>query len=77
MTIEKGTIRISATDILFTSPWSATNRFGGLYVDGRGSWESRLIKFNFTYNFGNTKMKTAGKRDTGAEDEAKRLSKGK
>jgi iron complex outermembrane receptor protein len=73
---EKGTIRISATDILFTSPWVGINRFGGLYMDARGSWESRLIKLNFTYNFGNTQMKANRSRDTGAEDEAKRLKKG-
>ncbi len=72
---EKGTIRISATDILFTSPWVGVNRFGGLYMDARGSWESRLIKFNFTYNFGNTQMKANRSRDTGSEDEAKRLQK--
>jgi outer membrane receptor protein involved in Fe transport len=72
---EKGTIRISATDVLFTSPWAALNRFGGLYMDVRGSWESRLIKFNFTYNFGNTQMKANRSRDTGSEDEAKRLQK--
>ncbi len=73
---EKGTIRVSATDILFTSPWVGINRFGGLYMDARGSWESRLIKVNFTYNFGNTQMKAARSRSTGAEDEAKRLKKG-
>jgi iron complex outermembrane recepter protein len=73
---EKGTIRISATDILFTSPWVGINRFGSLYMDARGSWESRLIKFNFTYNFGNTQMKANRKRSTGDEDEAKRLRKG-
>lgn len=72
---EKGTIRISATDVLFTSPWVGINRFGGLYMDARGSWESRLIKFNFTYNFGNTQMKANRSRDTGSEDEAKRLQK--
>lgn len=73
---EKGTIRVSATDILFTSPWVGINRFGGLYMDARGSWESRLIKFNFTYNFGNTQMKANRKRSTGDEEEAKRLRKG-
>ena len=72
---EKGTIRISATDVLFTSPWRGINRFGNLYMDANGSWESRLIKFNFTYNFGNTQMKANRSRDTGSEDEAKRLQK--
>jgi outer membrane receptor protein involved in Fe transport len=73
---EKGTLRLSVTDILYTNPWAGTNRFGGLYMDIRGNWESRQIKLNFTYNFGNTQMKAMQKRSTGSEDEANRLKKG-
>jgi hypothetical protein len=45
-------------------------------MEASGRWESRQLKFNFTYNFGNTQMKAVERRNTGAEDEAKRLKKG-
>jgi hypothetical protein len=70
---KKGTLKLSVTDIFRTNPWKATSNFGGLYINGQGSWESRTIRLNFTYRFGNTQVKAARQRQTGLESEAKRI----
>ena len=67
------TIRVSMSDILFTSPWEADMRFGDLYIDGTGGWESRQVRVNVSYGFGNQNVKKARDRKTGAENEKSRL----
>lgn len=56
---KKTTIKISATDIFHTSPWTATSDFGGLYIKGSGSWESQTVRMSFTYRFGSNQVKAA------------------
>jgi hypothetical protein len=63
------------SDVLYTMQWSGTLEYGGLYMRGRGGWESRQFKANLTYLFGNTAVK-ARKRSTGLEDEKNRASGG-
>ena len=70
---KKASIKISATDIFRTNPWSATSDFGGLYIRGKGSWESQTVRLNFTYRFGSNQVKAARQRQTGLESEAKRI----
>ena len=70
---KKATIKISATDIFHTSPWTATSDFGGLYIKGSGSWESQTVRMSFTYRFGSNLVKAARDRKTGLESEAKRI----
>ncbi len=67
------TVRVSMSDILFTSPWEADMRFGDLYIDGTGGWESRQVRVNISYAFGNQNVKKARNRKTGSEDEKSRL----
>ena len=71
---EKLTVRLAFNDILFTSPWVADMQFGGLYIEGTGGWESRNVRLNLSYNFGNSQVKGARKRKTGLEDESKRVA---
>lgn len=66
-------IRVSMSDILFTSPWEADMRFGDLYIAGTGGWESRQVRVNLSYTFGNQNVKKARNRKTGSEDEKSRL----
>jgi hypothetical protein len=40
----------------------------------RSWYESRTVRVNFTYNFGNNKIKTSGNRRTGTEDEKNRVN---
>ncbi len=70
---KKATLKISATDIFHTSPWYANSNFGGLYINGHGSWESQTIRVNFTYRFGSNQIKSARQRETGLESESKRI----
>lgn len=70
---DKLTARLGFNDILFTSPWQGTTRFGELFIDGNGGSDSRQIRFNLTYNFGSDEVKKARKRQTGIEDEKDRI----
>lgn len=70
---DKLTARLGFNDILFTSPWQGTTRFGDLFIDGNGGNDSRQIRFNLTYNFGRDEIKKARKRNTGIEEEKNRI----
>jgi iron complex outermembrane recepter protein len=70
---KQATIKISATDIFFTSPWKATSNFGGLYIRGGGNWESRTVRLTFSWRFGSNQIKSSRERQTGLESEAKRI----
>ncbi|MBC7890480.1 MAG: TonB-dependent receptor [Ferruginibacter sp.] len=70
---KKATIKISATDIFRTNPWTATSDFGGTYIKGNGSWESRSFRASFNWRFGSNQIKNSRDRKTGLESEAKRI----
>lgn len=71
---DNGNLKLSVTDILHTAPWrSYSDAIPGLVIRGAGSWESRQIKLNFNYRFGNQQVKAARRRSTGSEDESKRV----
>ncbi|MCB0533875.1 MAG: TonB-dependent receptor [Saprospiraceae bacterium] len=72
----KATASLSFGDILNTAGWSSVNDFTpGLYMRGNGNWESRTIRFNVNYRFGNKNVKGARQRKTGVEDINKRIGK--
>lgn len=64
----RGTLKLSATDIFWGQRWSGVQDFGGLSFSADGGNESRQVKANLSWNFGNRKVK-ARKRKTGLEDE--------
>ncbi len=66
-------IRLSATDVFFTSGWNGASNFAGLFSEGAGNWDSRRVSISASYAFGNQNVKSR-KRKTGLEDEAGRLS---
>ncbi len=70
---DKATIKLSVTDIFQRMPWSGTSRLGSLYVVASGGWESRLLRLNFSYRFGNKEVKAARQRTTGIDDLNKRV----
>jgi outer membrane receptor protein involved in Fe transport len=70
---KKATVKVSVTDIFHTNPWKATSNFGGLYINGGGSWESQTVRVSFTYRFGSNQVKAARQRQTGLESESKRI----
>jgi iron complex outermembrane recepter protein len=69
----QGNLKLTLSDVFFTQPWRGTNEFGALRIVGSGGYESRQLRFNFTYNFGNKQVKAARQRKTGAEDEKGRI----
>ena len=73
---KRATLKLSVTDILFTNPWKSINDFGGLYIDGRGQYESRTFRVNFTWRFGSNQIKQSRQRKTGLESEASRIKGG-
>ncbi len=72
----KGTVRLTVSDIFRTMRWAGSSNFTGVYGIASGRWESRQLKLNFTYRFGNTQVKAARQRKTGLEEESKRAADG-
>ncbi len=70
---DKGNLKLSLSDIFLTNSWSGESRFGDLFMTGGGQWESRQVRFNFSYSFGNQQVKSSRRRSTGLEDEQRRV----
>lgn len=69
-------LRLSGSDIFFTSFWRANATFGDVSFDGSGGYESQRVAFNLIYSFGNKAVKKSRDRKTGLEDENKRTGGG-
>ncbi|NND05485.1 MAG: TonB-dependent receptor [Saprospiraceae bacterium] len=70
---ETATLKLSVSDLFYTNRWGGESEFGALYMRGGGQWESRQVRLNFTYLFGNKQVKGARRRSTGLEDEQRRI----
>lgn len=70
---DAATLKLSVSDIFYTNGWGGESLFGSLYMRGGGNWESRQVRLNFTYQFGNKQVKAARTRHTGIEDEQNRV----
>lgn len=73
---DNATFKMTISDLFYTNAWGGESRFGNLYMRGGGNWESRQIRMNFTYLFGNKQVKAARNRKTGMEEEQNRISSG-
>jgi outer membrane receptor protein involved in Fe transport len=73
---DAATFKISLSDLFYTNGWGGESQFGNLYMRGGGSWESRQIRMNFTYMFGNKQVKGSRNRKTGMEEEQGRIKSG-
>lgn len=69
---ERGTVKLSISDIFFTQQWNGVSDFGDLYMIAGGNWDSRRVRVNFSYLFGNNKVKSR-RRSTGLEEESSRV----
>ena len=67
-----GTIKASISDVFKSFKWSATSNFAGQDVAVAGRYDSRQFKLNFSYRFGNQKLKASRQYKTGLEDESNR-----
>jgi hypothetical protein len=70
------TLKASVSDIFRGLNYSATSYFAGQYIYNAGSSETRQLKLNFTYRFGNKQVKAARPHVSGAEEENKRVKGG-
>jgi iron complex outermembrane recepter protein len=68
----KATIKVSVSDVFHTMRFQTTSDFAGQLTKINFRGESQQFKLNFTYRFGNSGVKPARQRTTGAEDELKR-----
>jgi iron complex outermembrane recepter protein len=68
-----GNIKIAVSDVFQTLRWKGVNEFAGQYLRVRGGPESRQFKVNLTYRFGSNQIKASRQRNTGLEDESKRV----
>lgn len=72
----KGNLKVSVSDIFKSNTWGGTSRFGALFMNVGGGWDSRRLRVNFTYLIGNDQVKSARRRSTGLEDEKGRIKEG-
>jgi len=70
---DKGIVKIGLSDMFRTDRWYTERDFDGIYFTNIGGRDSRQIKFNFSYRFGNAKLKTNSQRSSGLEDESHRV----
>ncbi len=66
-------VSLSVTDILYTAPWRAQGEFNNLPLTGNGGWESRQVRLNLSYSFGNPELKSRRERKAASEEERKRI----
>jgi iron complex outermembrane recepter protein len=69
-----GNMKVSVSDIFQSMRWKGVSNFAGQHIEANGGWESRLLKLSLTWRFGNTQVKDARQRKTGAEEETKRVN---
>lgn len=67
------TLRLNVSDIFWTQLPGGTIRHATTDLTFRNRFESRVVRLNFTWKFGNQKLKTARQRQSGVEDEQGRI----
>ena len=71
-----GTVKASFSDIFNSMEFKGSTVFAGQESRLRNNWESQQLKLSFSYRFGNSQVKAAKQRNSGAEDENKRVNGG-
>ncbi|RYE28348.1 MAG: TonB-dependent receptor [Sphingobacteriaceae bacterium] len=70
---KKMTISFKVRDIFFQSRYRSILQYNNVNTRWNNEYESRRFTLGLTYNFGNTKLKTARNRQTGSRDEEGRM----
>jgi hypothetical protein len=71
---KKASVRVNVTDVFLTAPVRGIINYQNMDIRFRSWYESRTVRVNFTYNFGNHNIKTSGNRRTSTEDEQQRVN---
>jgi iron complex outermembrane receptor protein len=66
-------VRLVAADVFFTNKQQGTVRYQDLDIRFFTQSESRQVRLNLSYNFGNQKLKAARARTTSLDDERSRV----
>lgn len=69
----KGKASLTVSDLFRTNIWPYVSEFGPIYVDYTWREDSRRLNINFSYGFGNSKLKGARERERGLEEEKNRI----
>lgn len=72
---KKLSARVAVSDIFYTSPWTGRTEYAFVRIVGDGGNDSRQLRFNLSYKFGNDAVKKSRQRETGLEDEKNRIGK--
>lgn len=67
-----GSVSIGVSDIFKTNIWPSTSDSPLIFVNERRRDDTRRFLVSFTYNFGNSELKSSRRRETGSEDEKRR-----
>lgn len=70
---DKATLRLAATDVLRTNKISTDTQLNNLLLHTTYAGETRQIRLNFSYRFGNSKIRKKDNRESGLENESQRL----
>jgi iron complex outermembrane recepter protein len=70
---DKGTLRIGISDLFQTYRWASVRDYDGMYYRTQGSEDSRQLKLGFSYRFGNIKIARERDRNSGLENESRRV----
>lgn len=70
---KRGTLRLNAQDLFYNSNPDVTIKYGDLDIYVRPRNDSRVVRLNFSYRFGNMSIKGARERSTGLESEKSRV----
>ncbi|MBB6003626.1 outer membrane beta-barrel protein [Arcicella rosea] len=73
---DKATLKLNVNDVFWTNQFRGSFIFNDIDVQVNSKWESRVIRLNFSYRFGNSKVAAARQRKTGLEDEKGRVKSG-
>ncbi|TYZ08037.1 TonB-dependent receptor [Hymenobacter lutimineralis] len=68
----KATVKLNATDVLYTNKGRATTTFNNYTERFYQRFESRVVTLSLNYRFGNDKVAPSKRRQGGAEDEKRR-----
>ena len=70
---DKATIRVAVSDVFSTMRFYGVSDFVGQRFVANYHWESRQLKANLTWSFGNASLKSATQRKTATDVEGKRV----
>ncbi|WP_026994474.1 outer membrane beta-barrel protein [Flectobacillus major] len=73
---DKATVKLNVNDVFWSNRFNGSFIFNDIDVQILNKWESRVLRLNFSYRFGNSKVAAARQRKTGLEDEKGRVKNG-